>query len=78
MHSALKDPVSSAAVPFVPQSRRNPALDILNVNLLRPLMRILNAWFQLPRPSRWLLRTIWLGYAIQFTRRLPKFSGKNL
>ncbi len=29
----------------------------------------------LPRPSRWLLRTIRLGYAIQFARRPPKFRG---
>ncbi len=30
------------------------------------------------QPSRWLLRTIWLGYAIQFTRRPPKFRGIHL
>ncbi len=30
---------------------------------------------ELPRPSRWLLRTIRLGYAIQFARRPPKFRG---
>ncbi len=29
----------------------------------------------LPGPSRWLLRTIRLGYAIQFARRPPKFRG---
>ncbi len=29
------------------------------------------------QPSRWLLRTIWLGYAIQFTRRPPKFRGSR-
>ncbi len=29
----------------------------------------------LPSPSRWLLRTIRLGYAIQFARRPPKFRG---
>ncbi len=30
------------------------------------------------QPSRWLLRTIWLGYAIQFTRCPPKFRGIHL
>ncbi len=30
---------------------------------------------ELPRPSRWLLRTIRLGYAIQFARLPPKFRG---
>ncbi len=39
------------------------------------LVRSLGAWLELPRPSRWLLRTIRLGYAIQFTRRPPKFRG---
>ncbi len=31
--------------------------------------------YALPSPSRWLLRTIRLGYAIQFARRPPKFRG---
>ncbi len=39
------------------------------------LVRSLGAWLELPRPSRWLLRTIRLGYAIQFARRPPKFRG---
>ncbi len=39
------------------------------------LFRSLGAWLDLPRPSRWLLRTIRLSYAIQFTRRPPKFRG---
>ncbi len=30
---------------------------------------------ELPRPSRWLLSTIRLGYVIQFARRPPKFRG---
>ncbi len=42
---------------------------------LVPLVRSLGAWIVLPRPSRWLLRTIRLGYAIQFARRPPKFRG---
>ncbi len=29
------------------------------------------------QPSRWLLRTIWLGYAIQFARRPPKFGSST-
>ncbi len=42
---------------------------------LEPLARHLEAWLALPSPSRWLTRTIRLGYAIQFARRPPKFSG---
>ncbi len=44
-----------------------------SVTPLVPLARSLGAWLELPRPSRWLLRTI--GYAIQFARRPPKFRG---
>ncbi len=33
------------------------------------------SWLALPSPSRWLIRTIRLGYAIQFARRPPKFRG---
>ncbi len=42
---------------------------------LVPLVRSLRAWLALPSPSRWLIRTIRLGYAIQFARRPPKFRG---
>ncbi len=42
---------------------------------LEPLARRLEAWLALPSPSRWLTHTIRLGYAIQFARRPPKFSG---
>ncbi len=46
-----------------------------SVALLVPLARSLGAWLALPSPSRWFLRTIRLGYAIQFARRPPKFRG---
>ncbi len=46
-----------------------------SVRLLVPLARGLGAWLVLPGPSRWLLRTIRLGYAIQFARHPPKFRG---
>ncbi len=46
-----------------------------SVTPLVPLVRSLGAWLELPRPSRWLLRTIRLGYAIQFARCPPKFRG---
>ncbi len=42
---------------------------------LEPLAQRLEAWLTLPSLSRWLTRTIRLGYAIQFTRQLPKFNG---
>ncbi len=46
-----------------------------SVASLVPLVQSLGAWLALPRPSRWLMRTIRLGYAIQFARRPPKFRG---
>ncbi|KAL0173705.1 hypothetical protein M9458_029673, partial [Cirrhinus mrigala] len=33
------------------------------------------AWLALPSPSRWLIWTVRLGYAIQFAKRPPRFSG---
>ncbi len=45
------------------------------MTLLVPLARSLGAWLALPSPSRWLLRNIRLGYAIQFARHPPKFRG---
>ncbi len=42
---------------------------------LEPLAQRLEAWLTLPSLSRWLTRTIRLGYAIQFTRRPPKFNA---
>ncbi len=42
-----------------------------SVASLVPLVQSLGAWLALPRPSRWLMRTIRLGYA----RRPPKFRG---
>ncbi len=47
----------------------------MSVTPLVPLARSLGAWLALPSSSRWLLRTIRLGYAIQFARRPPKFRG---
>ncbi len=47
----------------------------MSVASLVPLVRSLGAWLALPRPSRWLMRTIKLGYAIQFARCPPKFRG---
>ncbi len=46
-----------------------------SVTPLVPLARSLRAWLALPSPSRWLLRTIRLGYEIQFAQRPPKFRG---
>ncbi len=42
---------------------------------LEPLAQRLEAWLTLPSLTRWLTRTIRLGYAIQFARRPPKFNG---
>ncbi|XDV20576.1 hypothetical protein PO909_025886 [Leuciscus waleckii] len=42
---------------------------------LIPLAWSLRAWKAFPSPSIWLIRTIRLGYAIQFAPRPPKFRG---
>ncbi|KAI2653661.1 Gag-Pol polyprotein [Labeo rohita] len=42
---------------------------------LIPLARSLEAWLSLSSPSRWLIRTVQLGYSIQFKRRPPRFRG---
>ncbi|XP_067267072.1 RT1 class I histocompatibility antigen, AA alpha chain-like [Chanodichthys erythropterus] len=42
---------------------------------LTSLARFLGAWLELPNLSRWLIRTVGLGYAIQFARRPPRFRG---
>ncbi|KAL0153391.1 hypothetical protein M9458_051310 [Cirrhinus mrigala] len=52
-----------------------PILGTLDVTPLRSLAENFLDWLSLPNPSRWLLRTIRLGYAIQFARRPPKFCG---
>ncbi len=49
-----------------------------SVGSLVPLVRFWGAWLALPNPSRWLLHTIRLGYAIQFARRPPKYRGTHL
>ncbi len=46
-----------------------------SVGSLVSLVRFWGAWLALPNPSRWLLRTFRLGYAIQFARRPPKYRG---
>ncbi|KAL0160861.1 hypothetical protein M9458_044586, partial [Cirrhinus mrigala] len=50
------------------------AVTSVNVPLI-PLATRLGAWLQLPSPSQWLIRTVRLGYAIQFTRRPPRYRG---
>ncbi len=80
--SPLWDPGSSAwmlqnALPSVPSSSTPLRCTTTGTSIvpLEPLARRLEAWLALPSPSRWLTRTIRLGYAIQFARRPPKFSG---
>ncbi len=80
--SPLWDPGSSAwmlqnALPSVPSSSTPLRCTTAGTSIvpLEPLARRLEAWLALHSPSRWLTRTIRLGYAIQFARRPPKFSG---
>ncbi len=48
---------------------------VTSVGSLVSLVLFWGAWLALPNPSRWLLRTIRLGYTIQFARRPPKYRG---
>ncbi len=70
-------PLRAASVPpelspCVPPRCPTPGTSVVP---LVPLARCLGAWLALPSPSRWLIRTIRLGYAIQFARHPPKFRG---
>ncbi len=62
------------SVPSTPTPFRCTTTGTLIVPL-EPLAQHLEAWLMLPSLSRWLTRTIRLGYAIQFARRPPKFNG---
>ncbi|KAL0199366.1 hypothetical protein M9458_007906, partial [Cirrhinus mrigala] len=55
------------------EGKRSPVQSV-NAPLI-PLATRLGAWLQLPSPSRWLIRTVRLGYAIQFARRPPRYGG---
>ncbi len=68
----LRDALPSESGPCAPL--RCPTTGTSVVPLVS-LVQSSGAWLVLPRPSRWLLRTIRLGYAIQFARRPPQFRG---
>ncbi len=68
----LRDAMPSESGPCPPP--RCPTMGTSVVPLVT-LTRFLGAWLALLSPSRWLIRTVRLGYAIQFTRRPPKFRG---
>ncbi len=80
--SPVRDPGSSVrmpqnAPPSVPSTPTPFRCTTTGTSIvpLEPLAQRLEAWLTLPSLSRWLMRTIWLGYAIQFARRPPKFNG---
>ncbi len=65
---------ASPSVPSTPTPFRCTTTG-MSIVPLDPLAQRLEAWLTLPSLSRWLTRTIRLGYAIQFARRPPKFNG---
>ncbi len=78
---------SSKASPHTQTPPRSATGQVPAFHLAAPLrVRRWSRWSRLygvwapgdAQPSRWLLRTIWLGYAIQFARRPPKFRGIHL
>ncbi len=80
--SPVRDPGSSVrmpqnAPPSVPSTPTPFRCTTTGTSIvpLEPLAQRLEAWLTLPSLSRWLTRTIRLGYAIQFARRPPKFNG---
>ncbi len=80
--SPVRDPGSSVrmpqnAPPSVPSTPTPFRCTTTGTSIvpLEPLAQRLEAWLTLPSLSRWLMRTIRLGYAIQFARRPPKFNG---
>ncbi len=82
LSSPVRDPGSSVrmpqnATPSVPSTPTPFRCTTTGTSIvpLEPLGQRLKAWLTLPSLSRWLTRTIRLGYAIQFARRPPKFNG---
>ncbi len=80
--SPVRDPGSSVrmpqnAPPSVPSTPTPFRCTTTGTSIvpLESLAQRLEAWLTLPSLSRWLTRTIRLGYAIQFARRPPKFNG---
>ncbi len=80
--SPVRDPGSSVrmpqnAPPSVPSTPTPFRCTTTGTSIvpLEPLAQCLEEWLTLPSLSRWLTRTIRLGYAIQFARRPPKFNG---
>ncbi|KAI2658852.1 ORF V: Enzymatic polyprotein [Labeo rohita] len=70
----LQDVLPSGISPLPLPPRLPHSVTSVNVPLI-PLATRLGAWLQLPSPSRWLIRTVRLGYAIQFARRPPRYRG---
>ncbi|KAI2657222.1 Transposon Ty3-G Gag-Pol polyprotein [Labeo rohita] len=60
---------------FALSSHSSPTPGTSGVTPLRPLVESFLDWLNLPNPSRWLLRNIRLGYAIQFARCPPRYHG---
>ncbi len=75
--SGSSERMSQNAGPSVPSSLTPIRCTTAGTSVvpLEPLARCREVWLVLPSPSRWLTLTIRLGYAIQFARRPPKFSG---
>ncbi len=80
--SPVRDPGSSVRMPqnAPPSVPSTPTLfrcttTGTSIVLLEPLAQRLEAWLTLPSLSRWLTRTIRLGYAFSSPGDLPKFNG---
>ncbi|KAL0196780.1 hypothetical protein M9458_005320 [Cirrhinus mrigala] len=72
-HSPAREPGKKTALQDVHPSGTSPLPLPLPAGC--PTAVTLAAWLELPSPSRWLIRTVRLGYVIQFARRPPKFRG---
>ncbi|XDV16040.1 hypothetical protein PO909_015922 [Leuciscus waleckii] len=70
-------PPHRAAMPPSPGPVIPPRCTTEGTSVVRmtPLVQSLGAWLELPGLSRWVARTIRLGYAIQFAWSPPRFRG---
>ncbi|XP_048051078.1 uncharacterized protein LOC125271134 [Megalobrama amblycephala] len=68
----LRDAMPPIPGPSVPSRCPTKGAPVVPLTLLA---WFLGAWLELPNLSRWLIRTIRLGYAIQFAWRPPRFRG---
>jgi hypothetical protein len=72
---AKRSPPRSTAPPHGNQRDTLPQVCPLHCNTPLPLSHFVQEWERLPGVSPWILRTVRLGYTLQFCRNPPCFNG---